>query len=156
MPFSMSQLRKELAEDPLSLFVSSAEAEDLSNRAKQSAAIVSQKYAQTMSRIGASASDLFAENLSFGDPLSRLPNPPSNTKPPQRDNENDYLSRLTRTSAPSSEDINMLPLKQSHTGESSDVGNCYWTIGIHDKTMNMHCVCQFILSSAVVMILRTC
>jgi hypothetical protein len=113
----MSKLRKELSEDPLSLFVSSAEAEDLSNRAKQSAAIVSQKYAQTMSRIGASASDLFAENLSFGDPLSRLPNPLSNAKPPQRDNENDQQSRQIRTSAHSHENINMSPLKQCTTGD---------------------------------------
>jgi hypothetical protein len=113
----MSKLRKELSEDPLSLFVSSAEAEDLSNRAKQSAAIVSQKYAQTMSRIGASASDLFAENLSFGDPLSRLPNPLSSAKSPQRDNENDQQSRQTRTSAHSRENFNMSPLKQSTTGD---------------------------------------
>jgi hypothetical protein len=117
----MSKLHKELSEDPLSLFVSSAEAENLSNRAKQSAAIVSQKYAQTMSRIGASASDLFAENLSFGDPLSRLPNPLSNAKPLQRDNDNDQQSRQTRMSAPSRENINMSPMKQSTTGDFFDV-----------------------------------
>ena len=58
-------------EDPLTIFLTSAEAEDLSNRAKLAAVSVSQKHAQTMSRIGAPASDLFAENLSFGDPLSR-------------------------------------------------------------------------------------
>lgn len=68
----MSSIRRDLQEDPLSLFVSSAEAEDVSKRAKLATISISQKHAQTMSRIGAPPSDLFAESLSFGDPLSRL------------------------------------------------------------------------------------
>ena len=67
----MSSSYRSPMEDPLTIFLTSAEAEDLSNRAKLAAVSVSQKHAQTMSRIGAPASDLFAENLSFGDPLSR-------------------------------------------------------------------------------------
>ena len=69
----MSNPRKEQQEDPLSLFVSTAEADDISKRAKVATISISQKHAQTMSRIGASPSDLFAESLSFGDPLSRNP-----------------------------------------------------------------------------------
>ena len=53
--------------DPLSLFVAEASAEE--SKAKETTA--SQRLADTMSRIGASASDLFAENLSFTDPLSK-------------------------------------------------------------------------------------
>ena len=67
----MSNPRKEQQEDPLSLFVSTAEADDISKRAKVATISISQKHAQTMSRIGASPSDLFAESLSFEDPLSR-------------------------------------------------------------------------------------
>ena len=111
----MSSLRKELSEDPLSLFVSSAEAEDISNRAKQSAAIVSQKYAQTMSRIGVSASDLLTESLSFGDPLSRPYNTSNAIKSPQRDHEN---VRQQTISNPPREESFSKSYQSNHTGES--------------------------------------
>ena len=111
----MSSLRKELSEDPLSLFVSSAEAEDISNRAKQSAAIVSQKYAQTMSRIGVSASDLLTESLSFGDPLSRPSNTSNAIKSLQRDHEN---ARQQTISNPSREDFLSKSHQPNYTGNS--------------------------------------
>lgn len=56
-----------LAADPLTQFVS----EENKTNKKLSTTTMLQKYAETMSRIGASASDMFAESLSFGDPLSR-------------------------------------------------------------------------------------
>ena len=55
--------------DPLSLFVAAAEASAEQSKAKETTP--SQRLADTMSRIGASASDLFAESLSFTDPLSK-------------------------------------------------------------------------------------
>ena len=94
----MSSSYRSPMEDPLTIFLTSAEAEDLSNRAKLAAVSVSQKHAQTMSRIGAPASDLFAENLSFGDPLSRTSASifsPAKVAPVENQNQNQNQKQNT-------------------------------------------------------------
>lgn len=112
----MTSLRKEMSEDPLSLFVSSAEAEVLSNKAKTSTESVSQRYAQTMSRIGASAAALFAESLSFGDPLSGPSSTVNTARSIYRDSEVVNQARQTAVLVPVREQCTALPAKRSEAG----------------------------------------
>ena len=109
----MTSLRKEMSEDPLSMFVSSAEAEVLSNKAKSSTESVSQRYAQTMSRIGASAAALFAESVSFGDPLSGSSFP---VRPPNRNVETTSQVRHRATAVPLYEQCTNSPVKRIEAG----------------------------------------
>lgn len=102
-----------MSEDPLSLFVSSAEAEVLSNKAKSSTESVSQRYAQTMSRIGASAAALFAESVSFGDPLSGSSFP---VRPPNRNVETSSQVRQRATVVPLHEQCTNSPAKRIEAG----------------------------------------
>ena len=125
----MSSSHKSPMVDPLNMFLSSAEAEDLSNRAKLSAVSVLQKHAQTMSRIGAPASDLFAENLSFGDPLSRLSGGAlSTSKVASYENQNTVQSRQYVSSTNLYDERNSVtPVKlhQNNQGDSPiNLGIC--------------------------------
>ena len=115
----MTSLPKEMSEDPLSLFVSSAEAEVLSNKAKTSTESVSQRYAQTMSRIGASAAALFAESLSFGDPLSGSSLPANTARSTYRDLENGNQIRIPAIAFPLREQCTISSVKRSEAGTFS-------------------------------------